>query len=406
MTQPGSHRWAAQTSPSPGWVGGALILLRSFPLQIITRSIAIVPTIAWIFICGAVPLGLASACSLRLPTSESTLTWLCVVCPIAVYAGLVIVRVKVRLSREQDQDECKSLVILDEATVLGWGVTVAVMQVFRPLNRLFIFPFRMIVSSPRGIRWALIGLLLIAGVVISWSMLPIRFVPWANQFGRGVVTTLSATGFFIMAGIVILALLAATVVFFGLWAEMLVIGGGTALGAAMLDSLNIGWLSFVAEPAIAWSRWTPAGAKGLLDESSHFHDLLTGPGGVTPFGLISMALVLHLIPLVMKKLNVAVVPGDVGMSPDDREARDNRAGWWLVVMATAALLVAPLPLCIMNRYTALADPNAGKIGVGAFIAVCVLAVLGCLILLLLIKTRQQAIDRSDGFVRGAIDRIR
>src|SRR5699024_10741048 len=108
-------------------------------------------------------------------------------------------------------------------TVLGWGETVAVAQLFRPLNRLFTFPLRAIFSSPRAIRWALFWLVLIAGVIVAWSLLPVRLVPWANQFGRGVVATTSVGGVFVMAGIVLLGLLVLMVVFFGLWAEMLVI---------------------------------------------------------------------------------------------------------------------------------------------------------------------------------------
>src|SRR5699024_4258791 len=162
---------------------------------------------------------------------------------------------------------------------------------------------RAIFSSPRAIRWALFWLVLIAGVIVAWSLLPVRLVPWANQFGRGVVATTSVGGVFVMAGIVLLGLLVLMVVFFGLWAEMLVIGGGTALGAVLLRSVNPELFAFAADPLIAWARWTPAIARGALDE---FHEYLTGPGGVTPFGLISMALVLHLVPLVTKKLNVAI----------------------------------------------------------------------------------------------------
>lgn len=199
-----------------------------------------------------------------------------------------------------------------------------------------------------------------------------------------------------------LGLLILLVVFFGFWAEMLVIGGGTALGAAMLKSLNAAVFSFAADPLIAWARWTPAMARGTLEESSDFHEYLTGPGGVTPFGLISMAVVLHLIPLMTKKLNVAIFPGEAGLTTENREERDNLAGWWLRVIATGTLLVAPLVLCILQRSTPLADPNSPKIENAPLVAVFVLAVLGCFILLRLFKTRSRSVERPNDFVQSTI----
>ena len=402
MPDPDSYDWAAKASFAPRWVGRAIILLRSFPVQFVARSIAILPTIAWIFICGLIPLGLASVVGLRVPTDESTLIWLFMVCPFPLYFAIVVVRVRSRLTLRPHQDENKALVVLDEITVLGWGVTVAVMQLFRPLNRFFTFPLRIILSSPRAVKWALFGLILIAAVIFAWSLLPIKFVPWANQFGRGVVTTVSVSGFFVMAGIVLLGLLVSMVVFFGFWAEMLVIGGGTVLGAVMLRSLNPELFSFAADPLIAWARWTPAMARGTLEESSDFHEYLTGPGGVTPFGLISMAVVLHLIPLMMKKLNVAIFPGEDGLTTEVREERDNLAGWWLQFIATGTLLVAPLLLCVLQRSTPLADPNSPKIENAPLVAVFVLAALGCFILLRLFKTRSRSVERPNDFVLGII----
>lgn len=402
MPDPDSYEVAAQASFAPRWVGRAIILLRSVPVQFVTRSIAILPTIAWIFICGIIPLGLVSVTGLRAPTDESTLIWLFLVFPFPLYSVIVVVRVRNRLRRRPHEDESRALVVLDEITVLGWGVTVAVTQLFRPLNRLFTFPIRLIVSSPRAVRWALFGLILISAMFFGWSLLPIKFVPWANQFGRGVVTTASVSGFFVMAGIVLLGLLVSMVLFFGVWAEMLVIGGGTAFGAVLLKSLDPTLFSFVADPLIAWARWTPAMARGLLEESSDFHVYLTGPGGVTPFGLISMAVVLHLIPLIMKKLNVAIFPGEDGLTTGDREERDNLAGWWLRVIATGALLVAPLLLCILNRATPLADPNSTKIDDGPLVALFVLAALGCFFLIRMFKTRSRSVERPNEFVLGTI----
>lgn len=387
---------------APKWVGRAILLLRAFPIQIIARSISILPTLAWVFICGTIPLGLAAVCRLRLPTEDSTLIWLCIVCPFVLYSAAVAFRVNRRLRRYLQQDEHTILVILDEITVLGWGVTVAVTQLFKPLNRLFTLPLRVMLSSPRAIKWGLFGFILIGALAVAWLLLPIRFTPWANQFGRGVVTSISMSGFFVVAGIALAGLLLLVVVFFGLWAEMLVIGGGTVLGAVMLKSLNPEVFSFASDPLISWARWMPTMAAGLFDETDDLHEFITGPGGVTPFGLISMAIILQGIPLAVKKMNVAIFPADELPSPESSEERHNLVGWWLRAIATVTFLISPLFLCILNRSTSLSDPNLSEIETGPFVTVCVLAAVGCLILLRMFKTKRRSIDRPDGFVLGTL----
>lgn len=402
MPESDAYEWSLHFPFTPRWAGRMILLLRSFPVQVAARSIAILPTVAWIFICGLIPFMLAALCGLKLPTADSTLIWLCIVFPFLLYTIIAVIKINRRLGSHPRQDEGKILAVLDEITVLGWGVTVAVTQLFRPLNRLFTLPLRIIVSSPRAIKWAIFGLILVAAVALVWISLPIKFVPWANQFGRGVVATASVSGFFAIAGIVLLGLLVLIVVFFGFWAEMLVIGGGTAFGAVMLKSVNPDVFSFAADPLIAWARWTPAMATGMLDGTDDLGAYLTGPGGVTPFGLFSMAIVLHWIPLAVKKMNVAIFPGEKALSPGHREELDNRVGWWLRAIATFTFLVTPVFLCVLNRSTSLADPNHPKVENGPFVAVCVLAGVGCLILLRLFKTKRRSVERPNDLVLSMI----
>src|SRR5699024_1363343 len=152
--------------------------------------IAILPTIAWIFICGIVPLALASICGLVTSVSDVAGILLCFVIPGVLYAALAVVKVRVRRRRRRSRDdEHVALAVLDEATFLGWGITVAVTQMFRPLNRILTVPVRLAVASPRAVRWAIVLLILVAVVAIGWSMLPVKLVPWANQYGRGVVAS-------------------------------------------------------------------------------------------------------------------------------------------------------------------------------------------------------------------------
>lgn len=397
-----SQKWSVNVPFAPRWAGEAVLLLRSFPVQFVGRMIAVLPTIAWILICGTIPLGLAAVCGLRLPTEESTLIWLFMVFPCVLYAAAVAIRVDRRLRRCSHQDERVSLVILDEVTFLGWGVPVAVTQLFRPFNQAFMLPARIVLSSPRAIKWSIFGLILFGALAVAWMLLPIRFTPWANQFGRGVVASASVTGFFVMAGIALLGVLLLLVVFCGFWAEMLVIGGGTALGAVMLKSLNPEVFSFVSDPLTAWAKWKPTVVAGLFDESNDLHAYLTGPGGVTPFGLVSMAVILHGVPLAVKKMNVAMFAADDLPTAESREERDNLVGWWLRVTAAVTLLVLPLFLCILNRSASLRDPRYPEVETGPFVAVCVLAAVGCLILLRLFRTKRRCVDRPNELVLSTI----
>src|SRR5699024_7562197 len=130
-------------------------------------------------------------------------------------------------------------------------------------------------------------------LVIGWSILPVKFTPWANQYGRGVVTSVSVGGLLAFAIVVLLGLLLLTVVFLGFWAEMLALGGGVVLAATMVSTVLPHGISRVFDPLFAWARWMPAGARPLLDDGGPLHPYLVGPGGGTPFALLSMAVALR-----------------------------------------------------------------------------------------------------------------
>ena len=252
MPRTDDYEWSTQFPFAPRWVGEAILLLRSFPVQFCGRLIAILPTIAWIFICGIVPLALASICGLVTSVSDVAGILLCFVIPGVLYAALAVVKVRVRRRRRRSRDdEHVALAVLDEATFLGWGITVAVTQMFRPLNRILTVPVRLAVASPRAVRWAIVLLILVAVVAIGWSMLPVKLVPWANQYGRGVVASVSMGGLLAVAVLVLLGVLLLTVVFLGFWAEMLTLGGGVVLGATLVSLVLPHGMSGVFDPLFA-----------------------------------------------------------------------------------------------------------------------------------------------------------
>src|SRR5690625_7030753 len=122
-----------------------------------------------------IPLALASICGLGVSMSDPAGVVLCFVVPVVAYAAIVDVKVRPRLGRRRfREDEPIALAVLDEATFLGWGITVAVTQMFRPLNRFLTVPVRLAVASPRAVRWSIVLLILVALVALGWSMLPDR----------------------------------------------------------------------------------------------------------------------------------------------------------------------------------------------------------------------------------------
>lgn len=401
MPHTDDYEWSTQFPFAPRWAGEAILLLRSFPVQICGRLIAILPTIAWIFICGMIPLALASICGLVASISDLAGILLCFVVPVIAYAAIVVVKVRARLGRRRfREDEPIALAVLDEATFLGWGITVAVTQMFRPLNRFLTVPVRLAVASPRAVRWSIVLLILVALVALGWSMLPLKFIPWANQYGRGVVTSVSMGGLLAFTIVMLLGVLLLIVVFLGFWAEMLALGGGVVFGATLVNLVLPDSLSWVFDPLFAWARWMPAGARPLMDEGGPFHPYLTGPGNVTPFGLLSMAIVFHGIPFAVKKVNVQMLPGEAALAADDRQETDNATGWWLRVIAVAVLCELPVVFFLIARFTALGDPDGPQTNNGTFVAVCGLAALGCLVLYRLWRTRSRSIDRPSTFVQG------
>jgi hypothetical protein len=227
-----------------------------------------------------------------------------------------------------------------------------------------------------------------------------KFVPWANQYGRGVIASGSVGGLFALATITIVGLLLLTILFFGFWAEMLALGGSVVLAATMVSVELPRNVSSMFDPLIAWSQWMPPGMRPILDESSDFHPYLTGPGDVTPFGMLSIAVVFHGIPFVLKKINVKMLPGEDAMAADDRQEIDNATGWWLRVVAVLAVFELPVIFALLSRSTALVDPNLPPIGKGSLVVVGVLAVLGGLLLYRLIKTKHRTIGRPSSFVDG------
>src|SRR5690625_3270098 len=238
--------WSTQFPFAPRWAGEAIRRLRSFPLQICGRLIPILPTIAWIFICGMIPLALASICGLVASISDLAGILLCFVVPVIAYAAIVVVKVRARLGRRRfREDEPIALAVLDEATFLGWGITVAVTQMFRPLNRFLTVPVRLAVASPRAVRWSIVLLILVALVALGWSMLPLKFIPWANQYGRGVVTSVSMGGLLAFTVVMLLGVLLLIVVFLGFWTEMLALGGGVVFGATLVNLVLPDSLSWV-----------------------------------------------------------------------------------------------------------------------------------------------------------------
>lgn len=401
MPRTEDYEWSTQFPFAPRWAGTAVLLLKSLPVQVCGRLIAIPSTIAWIVICGMIPLALASICGLVTSISDLAGILLCFVIPFIAYAAIVAVQVRARLRRRRfREDEHVALAVLDEATFLGWGVTVAVTQMFRPLNSIFTIPMRLAIASPRAVRWSIILLILMAVLVIGWSILPVKFTPWANQYGRGVVTSVSVGGLLAFAIVVLLGLLLLTVVFLGFWAEMLALGGGVVLAATMVSTVLPHGISRVFDPLFAWARWMPAGARPLLDDGGPLHPYLVGPGGVTLFGLLSMAIVFHGIPVAVKKVDVQMVPGEDALEADDRQEIDNATGWWLRFIAVAVLCVFPGVLFLIARYTPLGNPDGPQTSNGTFVAVCVLAALGCLLLYRLWRTRSRTIERPNEFVDG------
>src|SRR5690625_6910567 len=74
-----------------------------------------------------IPLALASICGLVASISDLAGILLCFVVPVIAYAAIVVVKVRARLGRRRfREDEPIALAVLDEATFLGWGITVAV----------------------------------------------------------------------------------------------------------------------------------------------------------------------------------------------------------------------------------------------------------------------------------------
>src|SRR5690625_3507212 len=160
-----------------------------------------------------IPLALASICGLVASISDLAGILLCFVVPVIAYAAIVVVKVRARLGRRRfREDEPIALAVLDEATFLGWGITVAVTQMFRPLNRFLTVPVRLAVASPRAVRWSIVLLILVALVALGWSMLPLKFIPWANQYGRGVVTSVSMGGLLAFTVVMLLGVLLLIVV--------------------------------------------------------------------------------------------------------------------------------------------------------------------------------------------------
>jgi hypothetical protein len=393
--------WSTRFPFAPAWVGHSVVFLKSFPVQVIGRVIAIFPTLAWILICGAVPLAIASIFALKVPNSTLAVVLLVMIAPLVIYSAIVVIKVRVRLAhRAFREDESLLLAILDESTFLGWGVTVSVTQMFRLLNLLFTAPLRLAFSSPRAIRWTICVLILAAVIVMGWSLLPIKFIPWANQYGRGVITSGSVGGLFALATITIVGLLLLTILFFGFWAEMLALGGSVVLAATMVSAELPRSLSSMFDPLIAWSQWMPPGMRPILDESSDFHPYLTGPGDVTPFGMLSIAVVFHGIPFALKKINVKMLPGEGGIAPDDREEMDNATGWWLRVVAVLAVFELPMIFALLSRSTALVDPKLPPVGNGGLAVVGVLAALGGVLLYRLFRTKHRSIGRPSDFIDG------
>lgn len=203
-----------------------------------------------------------------------------------------------------------------------------------------------------------------------------------------------------MAAALLLGLLLFFIIFFGFWAEMLALGGSLVLAVTMLRSELPSTVTQIFSPLVAWSQWIPPGIRPILGEGSDLHPYVSGPGDVSPFGLLSIALVFQGIPFALKKVNVKMLPGELAMSAEYRQKIDNSTGWWLRCTAFVVFFELPLTFALISRFTGLADPALPPVSDGAFVVYCLFAAFGWFSLYRLIRNRARAIERSNSFADG------
>lgn len=360
----------------------------SLPIQILVRLVMILTAGAWVVSLVGLTMFVAAIPNFTGITSDAEID-AAILAGFVVYGIFVAARITWKL-RRQARTEPLWMTIMDEIGFLGWASFEGVSRLFRPFNYIFLGPIRAILLNPRLARKAIIFMIIVGVLLLLITVFPYQAIPWANQYGSGLRYVFSP-GILVFMGVLLLVLiLLVGMAFLTFWLEVIIIGGPLVIAAFVLAQYNIADLSWIT----SWATWMPTWLDDLTgyngSEYGQLYDfrfMVEGPNGATPFGMISLGLILQWLPAYIRKSNVPTPTvtvaqaerniGDrrpiivtdskyrfkrVAMDKDTEaifqaKARRDNMGGFIFLTFTFSLIASMIPLFIASQIGPISAPN-------------------------------------------------
>ena len=349
---------------------GLFTLARLLPVQVISRALLVLVSYAWSLVIVVVTSALYDELvNGGSPEWNGAATFV-TLGALALQVAVAAVRIGFRILRGALKSTPTWLLVVDEMGFLAWAVIAASNRFFYIFNMVLAMPLFVMFGSRRRATFFVVVILVIVALILFFNfaghaLVPRNAVRWGNQYGGGVLRMGSLSFLAWTMIIFFFVLIAFMFSIAAIWTQIFVTSAPVVLIALAVQSLGMsgaGWL-------VSWAQWMPRWLDAITSQGydGDVRGPLSGlrwivaPFDLSIFGMVSMGLVLHWIPAIVRRIGNVPAPssfldsrGEETLTRESERSIFNAVsldGWggWIVLMFTNALVGLALPIyCVFN----------------------------------------------------------